>query len=493
MSDHPVHFVPEGVDPTPGVWQIEEGDTINACVDLRNKRGIIPRARTRASEQVRLHEMAHVANTDEHEHESEMGHFICRMLEEIRVDAILYQQRGIDVRCRHDDYDWEDTYSKTASTPFGQAMLYLQIIFQAMGPITSQDVKDVATTIRGKLPAPLNELLDTCVRNILGNPTPEERERLQKILVKYFMPPPPPPPPTSHLKPEVADEIIRQIVQEDEEERERKRKQAEKEAPKTGQKIETKKLSKEEEAELEALLGDYKSDKKPGGGMGHVSMFGHAEVHDHIARSAKTQHVKAPFTRTGRGMVPEFMEHYLVDRRIYRTEHRGGVLIIDTSGSMRPNWPLIQQSMHDFPNIVTLSYGGVTTERQRLTGANGRICVHSKNGRIDPNFMMEPGRDYGNDVDIEALDYATRFKGPKVWVSDGGAGGGNYNKLGGETRLREIMHRHHMVRVKTLEDALAWITRSRPVTYYLGANVHKHDAHGSWIEDPDMTRTGRRQ
>jgi hypothetical protein len=138
---------------------------------------------------------------------------------------------------------------------------------------------------------------------------------------------------------------------------------------------------------------------------------------------------------------------------------------------MAPNWPLIQAQMRDFPNLVVLSYGSVHVSKR--PDIMGRICVHSRAGRIDPIFINEPGRGGGNAVDVEALQYGGKFKGPRIWVSDGYACGGNYDDGSwGEytgklpTMIRGIMLKDHYIRVADLEDALAYVTGARQVHYW---------------------------
>lgn len=473
MPDPQVKFLADVVDPDGHQWTVRETEhPIDSCVNLVTHEADIPRARTRASEQIRFHELAHVAfSGNPLHHETEMMSRICKMLDEFRVDWVLKTRSGIDVSNRHDDFDMVELATKIHPSPFPRAMMYLQLRFQAAGVTTATEVKDLFRQMQDALAPDLVTLLEHAIKDICDFPDLEHREKWAKRIFDYFAPPPPPATPKAETKEEVR-ELVRQQIAQEAEEQARKEKVAAR--PRTPSKpTPQKELTREEQKKQD------KEDKKLyAPGHGGMPRFGHAEIHDHLTRNQKFEQVKAPFTRSGRGIVPEFMEQWCVDKRVYRTDHRGGVLVIDTSGSMRPNWSLIQDQMASFPNLVVMSYGGVS--RARASGRtedniNGRICVHSRAGRIDPIFRNEPGRTGANNVDVEALEYGAKFKGPRIWVSDGWACGGAYDVDGRydqyETgklpiKIRAIMKQHHYVRVKDLEDALAYVNQSRQVHYW---------------------------
>lgn len=466
-----INFLAEALDPGDNPWVTHETPPINSAVDLANHVAYIPRARTRASEQIRLHEAAHISHTEQHEHEHQRRTDICKMLEEVRVDHLLLQQRGLDVRNRMDDFDLETRLTQTKNDKLLNRLLeYLQFSYVATSPSVSPEVINYAQQMFLTLPANLQAMCRNALGGLIRLPTVDERERHAQIIDAFFEPPAPPPAQPMRLKPSVMEEINRQITEEITDQR--KKEAAEQAAKNRTKKVAEKYTVPELDPTEEAKLGNP-------GGDGSKPRLGGAEIHDHIARNPMVSHVKAPFTRTGRGLVPEFMENYCIDKRIYRTEHRGGVIVLDCSGSMSPNFSLITEQMKEFPNLVVLSYQSTYSYGNEPFPVNGRICVHARSGKIDPHFRREPGTAGGNSVDLEALMYGARFKGPRVWVSDGLAHGGNYDtgmtglstryESGLHTKIREVMQQEHYIRVETLKDALAWVTRSGPVEYTTAA------------------------
>lgn len=460
-DDRPVDFWPEALDPDEGaVWTVKESAAIDSCVALLDKVANVPRARTRAMEQIRFHELAHVAYTDEHDHDGgRLYDQLCRMLEEVRVDAILLYDQQIDVRNRHDDFDWSQTDVPTKQPE--SAVWFLQTAVHTTKSDCSPDVTAFNKACFDRMHPKLQRLTQGAVKGILARRDRETREFWARKLYEYFTPPVAP-----KTAPPIKGEVIAEIRAQEREEKEEEQEKAE---------YDLNKGRKPQLAPPRAapeLDPNDESDLKSHS-FGSARSYGKAEIHDHLVRQGKWNFVKAPFTRTGRGIVPEFMENYCIDKRIYRTEHRGGIMVIDTSGSMHPNWPLIERQMQDFPNLVVISYRSVTRDGERH-GFTGRICVHARSGRIDPHFRAEPGTIGGNAVDVEALEYGAKFKGPRIWVSDGRATGGVYDTDGYgyinfnsalQIRVRHVMNHHRYIRVLNLESALRWVAQSGQVEY----------------------------
>lgn len=106
------------------------------------------------------------------------------------------------------------------------------------------------------------------------------------------------------------------------------------------------------------------------------------------------------------------------DRRIFdaRTRGKGGIVLIDGSGSM-------EFSEDDIMQIMTLAPGAlVAVYAEDRDGSSGDPNLHiiAKNGKIVREI---PRRQSGNNVDLPALQWAvaqrTSNKTPVIWVSDG--------------------------------------------------------------------------
>lgn len=481
ISERRVEFFPEPLDPDAVdgevLWTVHESQPVDARVNLKDKVAWIPRARTKASEQIRFHEAAHVEFTRFHEHESEWMVGLCKMLEEYRVDYLMAVENGLPLHHRHDDYDMEFLAQRSPKELFPVALEWLQFRFHVEDPTVAPDVRKYWSLMHNRLPKLTVEKLEDAIRELVKDPTDACREREAKKLLDHFLPPPPdkkeerPP-----MKQEVTQEIARQERQEQEDHEEERRKAAQ---PKRKARVreqspdEQQQVAEAQKDKWDRMIDEGLEHDKPGG-TGCQFMIGDLEVHDHTGRNMyKAVSVKAPFTQASKGLEPEFMDRFCVDGRVFRKDHRGGVLLLDCSGSMHPDWDMITRQMAEFPNLVVMSYQGVYGARRQTIA--GRLCIYSKGGRIDPVFMSEPGHSGGNMVDVESLEYASRFRGPRIWVSDGKACGGRYDSDGEgygspeaaiQYKIREVMRRQHWVRIRHVRDAYAYLTGGAAVEYY---------------------------
>jgi len=148
-----IHFLPQAVDPDEAEWSVREVDPLQSNVNLFDHTAEIPRARTRASEQIRLHEMGHVAYSEKHIHDNDMATIICRMCEEVRIDALLLIQQRIDVRHRHDDFEWNP--AEIDNKPFERAMQWLQTYLHCTLDDVAVDVRNFNNEMWRGLPAAL--------------------------------------------------------------------------------------------------------------------------------------------------------------------------------------------------------------------------------------------------------------------------------------------------------------------------------------------------
>jgi hypothetical protein len=122
---------------------------------------------------------------------------------------------------------------------------------------------------------------------------------------------------------------------------------------------------------------------------------------------------------TGRN--PRRMSRLLTDpeRRIFDriVKGEGGVVLVDTSGSMSLSADEVKQIVLHAPSALVAQYSGGSRTRPNLyvIANKGKMCEQLP----DPNGM--------NEVDLPALRWAVKSKqrptSPVIWVSDGGVTG----------------------------------------------------------------------
>jgi hypothetical protein len=117
--------------------------------------------------------------------------------------------------------------------------------------------------------------------------------------------------------------------------------------------------------------------------------------------------------------------------------------------------------MRQFPRLWAAIYSMHRSSAEAGTRRGryaGRLCVLAQNGRLAPLPKRGEEREHtsGNgDADKAALAYAARWAPkPIVWVSDG--------QVEAETRgnwpaVDALLRRHRIVRVLTIEDAIAYL------------------------------------
>jgi hypothetical protein len=159
-------------------------------------------------------------------------------------------------------------------------------------------------------------------------------------------------------------------------------------------------------------------------------------------------------SQTGRN--PRRMSRLLTDpeRRIFdRTvKGAGGVVLIDTSGSMSLSHDEVMEMVLSAPSALVAQYSGGRSNRPNLyVVANRGKCVREL-----------PTPNGGNGMDAPALRWAIgkrqRTTAPVIWVSDGGVtgkGDGWYDDLAME--CINLVKRHGIYTAETPEQAIAML------------------------------------
>ena len=205
-------------------------------------------------------------------------------------------------------------------------------------------------------------------------------------------------------------------------------------------------------------LGDFKDELKgvkPYESMSHgdIPRWGTLEW-EHIPLDAtSTGSMSKKRTPTNVGRNPRRMHRYMTDpqRRVFdkTTRGKGGIVVVDVSGSMSWNMEQVQTIVENASGATVMAYSW-----SREGGPNAWILA--KNGKMARDISSVTTA--GNGVDFPALQWAVenrRRHEPIVWVTDGGVtgvGDGWHSVLA--KQCREFADKHGIVIVSTMEHAV---------------------------------------
>jgi hypothetical protein len=166
-------------------------------------------------------------------------------------------------------------------------------------------------------------------------------------------------------------------------------------------------------------LRAFRRSLAPGGRRPPTGRFAPAVVVDLAGREAE----RAPAARRGRpavtGTTLRYPGRLLTDphRRAFarRARHRGGVVLVDQSGSMDLGGDELASLLKRSPNALVVGY----SHRPGDLGLTPNVWVLADRGKVATTW---PAGNVGNGVDGPALRYALarrRAGEPVVWVTDG--------------------------------------------------------------------------
>ena len=149
------------------------------------------------------------------------------------------------------------------------------------------------------------------------------------------------------------------------------------------------------------------------------------------------------------GSVVRFVHRYPIDGRIFRRRARGraGTVLVDTSGSM-------SLDADDLDHVLRETRGAVQVAIYSGKGSRGELRIVARGGRRAAARHLEPfGR--GNIVDVPALEWLARQRGPRVWITDGGVTGvGDSSAPAIRRRCKLLVTRARVVQVEDVERAV---------------------------------------
>lgn len=467
---------PELIEPKPGPWSIHEVSIQESAVDTTNREAWVPEALTPAQRLARLHEWGHVKHSPSPFQPT--GDWpnvymtvtnmctargvmpdpnavirISKMLEENRIDWILWDQCAIDIRPAREVLDW--TLMGDPESPL-----------QALGECLQLAWTVWASRGLGKgipnLPPPrvpdqdTGEFFDKNWKYLLDERRDIAIAMIRACRAMYENP-------SHRRRNEVAAELACLFPAVEKQQQQPPPKPEEKEAQQ-----QAKHAEEIHERYLEAMETGVGSETQVKAGI---------EYHDHTAT------IRRPSMRIARKGVPvsqgvdmRYAHRYMLDKAIFRQRllTEGG-LMIDGSGSMLWTNDDLVRVMEALPAIRVGIYHGFYGSLKG-PGIYARICTLARDGRFAVYPGKDPGASMGNDADYEALQLLATWPKPRLWLSDGFVCGGvhsgpplhhaiegRYNRRDG--RIHELcnawMKRHEIYRVPDRETLFRLLARQR--------------------------------
>lgn len=487
-------FLPELVDRKVRPWTKHHVEIRDAAVNLRDAEAWVPEAWTIAQRLARLHELAHVYWTP-HSYTKHIARImtavgkgadytaclkLTKMLEENRIDWLLWDRRGIDLRPAREALDW-------ALMPDPANLLHATcIVLQLAWTVwASRGLgKGIPNEPPRRVPDPdVGEYFDKAWKMVADENFELARAIIRGCLKMYANP-------SNTTRNAVVAELATFFLVEEEDEPEQPpEKPEEKEAQK-----EAKEKHEQHEKEKEAEETGIGAEK---------ALVGQVEYHDHTT-SIRRQNV-----RIVRRMVPvtqgihlRYTPRLLIDKAIFgqRMLTEGGIMI-DGSSSMRWTDDDMKLLVERLPAVTVGLYSG---HDQPGLGQEviGRICTLAKNGKFSKFTGIDPGSSGGNAVDLEALRLLAKWPAPRLWLSDGQVCGGlhqgpcdhhshvsfpmmqYYGNLIHE--CDRVMKQYGILRVPN-RDVMAKLLKREPVILYRNCQISPGEPHyDPKLYPPDM-------
>lgn len=506
-------MLPDLLDSQHRNWTVREAHIRKAGVDLETAEAFVPRPLTYSARLARLHELGHVkysphqwrrmvtramswAEANDEDIDPGIALQIAKMLEENRVDFLLWARHRIDIRPAREVFEW--SAMPIPEQPLDALRWVLQLMWtvwasRGLGRITKnrppkrEPDKDTAVffdacwqvVLDHPKGTELAEALVSACMEIYNAGSPKDTDRARDIgaaeLSTFFKVDEPPPP---------------EEKEEEKEEREEAEAQEEKE---------------------ESQLQKAKEEEERGGAGSEPTRIGIILLHDHTKSLRKTStRIARRDTPTDMGIRLRYPQRYLMDKAIFgwRTLSQAA-LMIDGSGSMRWTNEALKELVSLMPAIWVGIYSGHEDipwllGKKKNHEVFGQVCVLAKDGRLAKYEGLCSGMNMGNEIDVPALRFLTRQPGPHFWLSDGQVCGGPDNHkphpvLGAATPLLEaygkimydtdrLMKQHGVLRVPDMATMVAMLKR-RPVTLYKSC-VNWNMARG--LEEDGVTSLGPR-
>lgn len=376
-------FYPDILHRSRGSWRVEKSEPIEARVDLKGREAFVPEALTEIDRNIQNHEYGHVKISRwEDLDETDLGKFRY-FLEEVRVN-LWCLENGIEYMKAYDGFAWGKM--PRPDDRFDAALQWLQTATYILWRDPEDRPADLSmyfADCQDKLSRLTNDVavLVEAVNSIRGDLKRANRNSWAEVLAKHF------------AKPKPAEK-----PPEEKEDYKKEREEAKEAIERAG------KMASEREQEAGKIRG------------GESDRLGGMKIHRHLTKHKPGKRVAMPSSSSEFGFVPTQFGRKAIDGKLFRHKRSSGAVVIDCSGSMSWNWDELKRLVANLPNLLIVKYQGLSGE----FGYIGKMCILAQNGRWSPP-EVEPGDNWANAVDLEALTWASKATdGPIVWLSDGG-------------------------------------------------------------------------
>lgn len=182
------------------------------------------------------------------------------------------------------------------------------------------------------------------------------------------------------------------------------------------------------------------------------------EVHGYMARKRSARQTGRTIAYPGRMLTDP-------ERRVFghKTKVKGGVVVIDISGSMHLSQSDIEAIVEVAPAALIMAY----SDPDNGAGAPNAHILANRGWRIKEFTNVDRG---GNGVDGTALTWAVRHKKfgeDIVWVSDGhvfGINGARSSKLA--VQCAQLVKKHKIIMIPSVTAAVAAFKSGKPIRQY---------------------------
>ena len=414
-------FLPQLIDSREASWSVLESALEHSGVDKVACRAWVPKPGTRAQQLARLHELYHVkvspanwnkvtaeiisrAAEDDLLLDAKAVLHISKMMEENRVDWMLWSRHRIDIRSCRDALDWSKM-TIPEDEPLEATAWVLQLawtVWASQGfpkgkvpnPPPARDPDPAAQEYFEqcwKIVLQYNSDLATCILRacmaMYNNPSARVRDQGTMQIASYFQVEPPPELPEE--KPEEKEE------QEELEKQEKEREKQEQEEREGG--------TENEWVEIKDKI----------------------QLHDHTrGKRRPVVFMNRAYRPINIGFRYKYPTRASLDGYVFGMKAATqGSLMIDFSGSMEWKNDDLLFTLERMPGIYIAGYSGVTNPEYY-----GRICVIAQNGRFNEFTGIDNECNDANAIDLEALEVLATKPGPRFWLSDGLVVGGKHER-----------------------------------------------------------------
>jgi hypothetical protein len=410
-------FFPELVEKLGRSWTVEEVEIRNAAVNTEEAKARVPRAHTPAQQLARLHELGHVKYSPNGTTNKSQGWMasigrvmetvgegadfdacmkLSKMLEENRIDWLLWSKHEIDLRPAREVLDWAQM--PDPDTLLDAAGIVLQLAWtvwasRGLGKgIPNEPPKRETDPATG-------EYFDKAWKLIVDTNRELAHAIIQGCLKMYTRP-------THAGREMVAAELAEFFKKEPKQEEQPPVKPEEKQA--------------QEAAEQEERQQEQEQEDQETGAAAEISVHDQVEYHDHTTSIRRSNvRIVRRSVPVGVGVNLKYAHRYMLDKQVFaeRRLTEGGIMI-DGSSSMHWADDDMRILIETLPAVTVGIYSGAEG-MYRGKEIIGRICTLAKQGRFAKFTGRDPGTVGKNAVDWEALKLLAKWPGPRLWLSDG--------------------------------------------------------------------------